>query len=116
MPVRWEIEHSYLRIDGDLATWTMKNVGDEDAPAGSSLGYVTINHDVVEGGHVETTPYTNEITLDRDVAAGTAHAMSYPLSWTGQEVGNYRITVMPHDDVCTELRYRRTLYGVELDI
>ena len=116
MPVRWEFEHSYLQINGDLAVWTFKNVGDEDAPSGSPLGYVTINHDVVSGSQVDTTPYTNAITLDRDVAAGTAHAMSYPLSWTGQEVGNYRIVVMPYEDVYVELRYRRTLYGVELDI
>ena len=117
MPVRWEIEHQYLRIEGDYATWTFKNVGDEDAASGSPLGYVTINHDLVSDSQVvDTTPYTNAITLDRDVAAGTAHAMSYPLSWTGQEVGKYRITVMPHDDVYVELRYRRTLYSVELDI
>jgi hypothetical protein len=116
MAVRWEIEHSFVRIEGDYAVWTFKNVGDEDAPSGSSLGSVTISHDVTTEGRVETTPYTNAITLDRDVAAGTAHPMSYPLSWTGQEVGNYRITIMPHDDVYSELRYRRTLYGVELDI
>ena len=42
--------------------------------------------------------------------------MSYPLTWTGQEVGTYRIVVMPHDDVRAELRYRHTLYGVELDV
>jgi hypothetical protein len=116
MTVRWEFEPHYLRIEGDYATWTLKNAGDEDAPSGSSLGTVTIVGVPGPNSNIEPTPYVNAITLDRDVAAGTAHPMSYPLSWTGQEVGSYRIVVMPHDDVYTELRYRRTHYGVEFDI
>ena len=116
MTVRWEFEHQYLRIDGDYVVWTFKNVGDEDAASGAPLGTVTISGVQATDSPVDTTPYTNAITLDRDVAAGTAHPMSYPLTWTGQEVGTYRVVVMPHDDVYAELRYRRTLYGVELDI
>ena len=116
MTVRWEIEHHHLRIDGDYATWTFKNVGDEDAPSGSSLGSVTIVGVPNATSNIDPTPYVNAITLDRDVAAGTGHPMSYPLSWTGQEVGSYRIVVMPHDDVYSELRFRRTLYGVEYDV
>ena len=116
MTVRWEIEPHYLRIEGDYATWSFKNASDEDAPSGSSLGTVTIVGVPGPNSNIDPTPYVNAITLDRDVAAGTAHAMSYPLSWTGQEVGSYRIIVMPHDDVSAELLYRRTLYGIEYDI
>lgn len=112
MAVRWEIDYA-LRIDGDVVVWTMKNVSDEDAASGSSLGTVSIARRQVDDTPVDTTPYTNALTLDRDVAAGTAHAMSYPLSWTGQEPGGYRVTVMPHDDVYSELDYVKTLYGVE---
>ncbi|HUP73888.1 MAG TPA: hypothetical protein VM282_12685 [Acidimicrobiales bacterium] len=39
--------------------------------------------------------------------------MSYPLTWTGQEPGTYRVMVMPHDDVYAELDYVKTIYGVE---
>jgi len=111
--VRWEIEYPGLRIDGELAVWTMKNVGDDDAPSGSPLGTVSICALQTTDAPVDTTPWTNAITLDRDVAAGTAHSMSYPITWTGQEVGTYRVTVMPHEDVYAETDYRRTLYGVE---
>ena len=113
MTVRWEIEYPALRIDGDLVVWTMKNVGDEDAASGSSLGTVSIARRQVSDTPVDTTPYTNAITLDRDVAAGTLHAMSYPLTWTGQEPDAYVVTVMPHDDVAAELYYAKTIYGVE---
>ncbi|HUP73887.1 MAG TPA: hypothetical protein VM282_12680 [Acidimicrobiales bacterium] len=65
MAVRWEIEYPALRIDGDLVVWTMKNVGDEDATSGSSLGTVNISRRQVDDTLVDTTPYTNAITLDR---------------------------------------------------
>ncbi|MEO5839549.1 MAG: hypothetical protein ABIQ73_01455 [Acidimicrobiales bacterium] len=113
MAVRWEFEYPSLRIDGDLVVWTFKNVGDEDAPSGADLGTVTISRRAVSNSTVDTTPYTNAITLDRDVAAGTAHPMSYPLTWVSQEVGTYQVTVAPHDDVWAELVYAKTLYGVE---
>jgi hypothetical protein len=111
--VRWEIEYPMLRIDGELVVWTMKNVGDDDATPGSPLGTVSIYRIQVSDTPVDTTPYTNAITLDRDVAAGTAHPMSYPLTWTGQEPGTYRVTVAPHDDVWAELDFVKTIYGVE---
>jgi hypothetical protein len=111
--VRWEIEYPMLRIDGDIVVWTIKNVGDDDAPSGSSLGTVSICRLQSSDTPVDTTPFTNEITLDRDVAAGTAHAMSYPLTWTGQEPGNYRVTVTPHDDAWADLDFLKTIYGVE---
>jgi hypothetical protein len=114
MTVRWEFEYPSLRIDGDLVVWTLKNVGDEDATPGTSLGTVSISRRPVSDSPVDTTPYTNAITLDRDVAVGTAHPMSYPLTWVGQEVGTYEVTVAPHDDVWAALIYGKTLYGVEL--
>lgn len=113
MTVRWEIEHSVLRIDGEYVVWTIKNVGDEDAPSGSSLGTVSIRAIEVSNSPVDGTPYVNPITLDRDVPPGTAHAMSYPLTWTGQDVGTYRITVMHHDDLWAETDFVKTLYGIE---
>ncbi|MEO8697987.1 MAG: hypothetical protein ABI658_31090 [Acidimicrobiales bacterium] len=115
MAVRWEFEYPSLRIDGDLVVWTLKNVGDEDATSGSSLGTVSISRRPVAESPVDTTPYTNDVTLDRDVTAGTAHPMSYPLTWIGQETGAYQVTVAPHDDVWAELVYLKTLYGIELD-
>jgi hypothetical protein len=39
--------------------------------------------------------------------------MSYPLTWTGQEPGTYRVTVTHHDDLWAEIEYHKTLYGVE---
>ena len=111
--VRWEIEYPALRIDGDLVVWTMKNVGADEATSGLSLGTVSIYRLPEASATVDSTAYTNEITLDRDVAAGTAHPMSYPLTWTGQETGNYRVTVTPHDDVYAQLDYRKTESGVE---
>jgi hypothetical protein len=113
MTIRWEIEYPHLRLHGDQVVWTMKNAGDEDAPVGSSLGSVTIWRLPEENSIVDSTPYTNSITLDREVVAGTAHPMSYPLTWTGQEVGTYRVVVAPHDDVWSQLDYRKTLYEVE---
>ena len=112
--VRWEIEYPMLRIDGELVVWTMKNVGDDDAPSGSSLGTVSIYRLQINETPVDSTPYTNQITLERDVAAGTAHAMSYALTWTGQEPGTYRVTVAPHDDGWAQLDYDKTLYSGEI--
>ena len=113
MAVRWEIEYPMLRIDGDLVVWTIKNVGDEDATSGSSLGTVSIQAVAVSDSPVDGTPYVNAITLDRDVAVGTAHAMSYPLTWTGQQPGTYKVMVAHHDDLYAETSYVKTLYGVE---
>lgn len=113
MTVRWEIEYPMLRIEGDLVAWTIKNIGDEDATSGSSLGTVSICAVKVSDSPVDGTPFVNAITLDRDVAVGTAHAMSYPLTWTGQEPGTYQVRVTHHDDVWSETNYRKTLYGVE---
>ena len=112
MAVWWEIEHSALRIEGDLVVWTLKNVGDEDATPGSSLGTVSISRRG-DPALVDTTPYTNALTLDRDVAAGTAHPMSYPLTWTGQEVGAYEVIVTPRDDHWAQLDFEKTSYGIE---
>ena len=111
--VRWEIEYPMLHIDGDLVVWTIKNVGDEDATSGSSLGTVSIQAVKVSDTPVDGTPYVNAITLDRDVAIGTAHAMSYPLTWTGQQPGTYKVMVSHHDDVYAETIYVKTLYGIE---
>jgi hypothetical protein len=113
MAVRWEIEYSALRIDGDLVVWTLKNASDEDAPSGSPLGTVTISRRQVSDTPVDTAPYTNALTLDRDVAAGTAHPMSYPLTWTGQEPGAYEVIVQPHDDHYAQLDFEKTPYGIE---
>ena len=113
MAVRWEIEYPMLHIDGDLVVWTIKNVGDEDATSGLSLGTVSIQALKVSDSPVDGTPYVNAITLDRDVAAGTAHHMSYPLTWTGQEPGTYKVMVSHHDDLYAETNFVKTLYGVE---
>jgi hypothetical protein len=113
MAVRWEIEYPMLHIDGDLVVWTVKNVGDEDATSGSSLGTVSIQAVKVSDSPVDGTPFVNAITLDRDVAIGTAHAMSYPLTWTGQQPGTYKVMVSHHDDVYAETTYVKTLYGIE---
>ncbi len=110
--VRWEIEYPGLRLDGDQVAWTMKNVSDEEATSGSPLGKVTIHRrQIGEAPIVDTTPFTNDITLDRDVAGGTAHPMTYPLTWAGQEAGSYTVSVMPHSDVYAEMAYGVDGYG-----
>ncbi|MBA2282691.1 MAG: hypothetical protein H0W25_15890 [Acidimicrobiia bacterium] len=114
--VRWEIVQPGLRIDGDDVVWAIRNTSDEeDAPAGLALGTVSIWRRQEANSVIDSTPYTNEITLDRDVAAGTAHPMSYPLTWQGQESGAYTVLVTHHDDLTADLLYRKTEWEVVID-
>jgi hypothetical protein len=101
--VWWEIEHNHIRLDDNYASWDIKNTSDTaTAEVGDSLGTVTIVQ------RPDGTPYTNEITLDREVEPGTGHHLTYPLTWDGQEEGSYSVKVIHHDapEVWAELRYR----------
>ena len=113
MPVHWEVEYPGMQLHENEVVWTMKNAGDETAHAGSHCGEISIWHQP-EGpdSHVDTTPWTNALTIDRDVDAGTAHTMTYPLLWTGQQHGRYTAAITLGDGVSAEIYFEVTLYGV----
>jgi hypothetical protein len=114
MTARWEFEHDGLRLDGPMVDWTMKNVGDEAAHPGDSCGEISIWRHAAEGQPpVDTTPWTTPLSVDRLVEPQTAHTMTHPVTWEGQEHGQYIAQVTLHDNVMWEIYFNSTLYGVE---
>jgi hypothetical protein len=121
MSVQWEVEYPGMALHGHEVTWTMKNVGDETAHSGTTCGEVTMwqhaAHDAAhDDTHVDSTPWTNPLTLDRDVEPHTAHSMHQPVTWTGQQHGDYTVKITLGAGVEAELYLTVTLYGVELAI
>jgi hypothetical protein len=113
MSVVWELEYPGMELHGSDVTWTMKNVGDETAHSGTGCGEITIwQHSEGENSHVDTTPWTNPLTLDRDVAPHTAHTMTYPVAWEGQQHGTYTAMIKPSEGVTAEIYFQATLYGI----
>jgi hypothetical protein len=113
MLVQWELEYPGMALHAPAVTWTMKNVGDETALSGSGCGEITIaQHAVPDNPHIDTTPWTNPLTLDRDVAPGTAHTMSYPVEWTGQNHGTYTAMITVGEGVTAEIYFEATPYGI----
>lgn len=110
MSVHWEIEYPGLELHGAEIAWTMKNLGDETAPDGSVCGEVTIWQNA---SNVDSTPWTNPLTLSRDVPAQTAHTMTYPVAWDGQPHGSYTARITLPDNVMAEIYFNVTLNGVE---
>lgn len=114
MPVHWEIEYPGMQLHGSQVTWTMKNVGDEAAQSGTGCGEIAIwQHPQDENSHVDSTPWTNALALSRDVPAGTAHTMTYPVAWTGQQQGTYTAMITVGEGVTAEIYFNVTLYGIE---
>lgn len=113
MSVHWELEYPGLHLDDQQLAWTMKNVGDETAVSGSTCGEISIwQHAEGEDSHVDTTPWTNPLTLDRDVEMHTGHSMTYPLSWDGQQHGRYTAMITIGEGVTAEIYFESTLYGI----
>ena len=114
MSISWEIEHQGMELHGAEVSWTLKNIGDETAHAGSHCGEISIwQHPDANNPDVDTTPWTNQLTVDRDVEPNTAHTMTYPIAWTGQQHGSYvaRITIEPQS--MAEIYFVVTQYGIE---
>lgn len=114
MSVHWELELPGLALHGHEVTWTMKNVGDETAHAGSTIGEISIAQRADEHNPgVDTTPWTNPLMLHRDIEPHTAETMTYPVAWDGQPHGNYVAAITLGEGVSAEIYFGVGLYGVE---
>jgi hypothetical protein len=113
MAVRWEVEYPGMQLHENEVVWTMKNVGDEAAQAGSHCGDISIwQHPGSAGSHVDTTPWTNPLSVDREVHPEAAHTMTFPLQWTGQQHGTYTAAITLGEGVSSEIYFEVTLYGI----
>src|SRR4029078_5011881 len=102
-------------VGGAALWWTMKNLGDETARAGSTCGEISIwqtaSHD--PDSHVDSTPWRKPLCLYRDVPEQTAHTMTYQVAWDGQPHGSYTARITVPDNVMAETYFNVTIYGVE---
>ena len=110
MGVRWELEDSELRIDPDdgVAAWNFKNVGDEDAPAGTEVCTVTVwkRPDGVPWSRSVTLPYADDV----QPAAGVPLAAT--LSWDGQEPGDYEVRIdFNNNEASSETTFHINRFG-----
>jgi hypothetical protein len=114
MSVHWELELPGLALQGHEVTWTMKNVGDETAHAGSTIGEMSIAQRADENNPgVDTTPWTHPLLLHRDIEPHTAETMTFPVAWDGQPHGNYVAVMTLGDNVSAEAYFIVDMYGVQ---
>jgi hypothetical protein len=114
MSVHWEIEYPSMQLHGSKVGWTMKNVGDETAHSGTGCGEITIwqHPGTDQEAQVDTTPWVNPLSLDRDVEPNTAHTMTYPLEWTGQQHGTYSAKIDLTGGASSEIYFKATTWGI----
>jgi len=113
MTEKWEVEYPGIQLHGHEIVWTMKNASQEPAHAHSQVGEISIwLHPDPHSPDLQSTPWTNPLIIDRDVPAETAHTMTYPVQWTGQQQGMYTAKITLGPEVSAEIYFRVTEWGI----